>query len=94
MPAWYDIFGLKVDCKEDILGIEQAKQFVHSLIDAQIADGIPSSRIVLGGFSMGAALAIYAGLTYGKPLGCIISFSGYLLQRTKIKDVFFINFFL
>lgn len=32
---------------------------VHQLIDAEIAAGIPSDRIVVGGFSMGGALALY-----------------------------------
>jgi predicted esterase len=38
----------------------------------------------VGGFSMGSALAIYAGLTYEHTLGGIVSLSGFLLQRGKI----------
>lgn len=87
MPAWYNLLGLSVDGPEDNEGIKEAAKYVHSLIDNEIASGISSSRIVLGGFSMGAALAIYAGLTYGKPLGCIVSFSGFLLQRKELKAV-------
>lgn len=87
MPAWYDILGLSFDASEDDKGIKEAAKYVHSLIDAEIADGISSNRIVLGGFSMGAALAIYAGLTYNKPLGCIISLSGFVLQRDKLNEV-------
>jgi len=75
---------------------------VHSLINEEIAAGIPSKRIAIGGFSMGGALALYvcwsfhtfiypktlkAGLTFDKPLGCIISMSGFLLQRSKIPGV-------
>uniref|UniRef100_A0A915EEL4 palmitoyl-protein hydrolase n=1 Tax=Ditylenchus dipsaci TaxID=166011 RepID=A0A915EEL4_9BILA len=59
------------------------QNYVHGLIDAEIAAGLPSNRIILGGFSMGAALAIYAGLTYKQKLGCVVSMSGFLLQRTK-----------
>ena len=33
---------------------------------------------------MGAALATYAGLTFGHTLGGIVSLSGFLLQRDKI----------
>ncbi len=33
---------------------------VHSLIEEEIANGIPSNRIAIGGFSMGAALALHA----------------------------------
>jgi len=84
MPSWYDLYGLTDTTREDDQGIELAKNYVHSLVDAEIAAGIPSQRIILGGFSMGAALAIYAALTYKQPLGCVVSMSGFLLQRTKI----------
>ncbi|KAI1724717.1 phospholipase/Carboxylesterase domain-containing protein [Ditylenchus destructor] len=84
MPAWYDIFGLTATSCEDDAGIELAKKYVHSLIDAEVAAGTPSKRIILGGFSMGGALALYAGLTYKEPLGCLISMSGFLLQRTRL----------
>lgn len=84
MPAWYDILGLSENSGEDDEGIELAKNYVHGLIREEIAAGIPSKRIAIGGFSMGGALALYAGLTFDQPLGCIISMSGFLLQRNKI----------
>uniref|UniRef100_A0A914IAC1 palmitoyl-protein hydrolase n=1 Tax=Globodera rostochiensis TaxID=31243 RepID=A0A914IAC1_GLORO len=86
MPAWYDIIGLSENSPEDNEGIEQAKNFVHGMIRDEIAAGIPSRRIVLGGFSMGAALAIYAGLTFDQPLGAIFAMSGFLLQRDRVLD--------
>uniref|UniRef100_A0A915CN75 palmitoyl-protein hydrolase n=1 Tax=Ditylenchus dipsaci TaxID=166011 RepID=A0A915CN75_9BILA len=83
-PAWFDILGLSDDTNEDDAGIEAAALYVHNLIDEEVATGTPSNRIVLGGFSMGGALAIYAGLTCKQGLGCIISFSGFMLQKHKI----------
>jgi predicted esterase len=44
---------------KDDAGIEQAKTYVHGLINEEIAAGIPCHRIALGGFSMGGALALY-----------------------------------
>lgn len=84
MPAWYDIFGLSIDSKEDVEGIQRATKYVHDLINAEIKAGISSERIVIGGFSMGGALAIYAGLTFDKPLGGIIGLSSFLLQRQTL----------
>lgn len=51
---------------------------VHELIDDEVKRGIPSNRIVIGGFSQGAALSLYSGLQYKSPLAGIISMSGYL----------------
>jgi lysophospholipase-2 len=84
MPAWYDIFGLTDTSQEDAPGIQRAAEYVHGLINEEIKAGIPSERIILGGFSMGGALAVYAGLTFDKNLGGIIGLSSFLLQREKI----------
>ncbi|PAV84088.1 hypothetical protein WR25_21186 [Diploscapter pachys] len=83
MPAWYDLYGLDPNAREDEEGIAQASQLVHNMIDQEIAAGIPASKIIVGGFSMGGALAIYAGLTYPQKLGGIIGLSSFFLQRTK-----------
>lgn len=49
--------------------------------------GIPSERIVIGGFSMGGSLALYAGLTYDKPLAGILGLSSFLVQKSKVPGV-------
>jgi phospholipase/carboxylesterase len=43
-----------------------------------VARGVAANRIVLGGFSQGAALAAYAGLRYPRPLGGLVLLSGWL----------------
>jgi phospholipase/carboxylesterase len=61
--------------------------FVHSLIDKEVAKGVPPERIVLGGFSQGGALSLYAGLQYPKTLGGIVSFSGWLPLFAQLQSV-------
>lgn len=84
MPAWFDLYGLSPNDREDVEGIATASRYVHGLIDAEVAAGIPTERIIIGGFSMGGALALYAGITYPKKLGGIVGLSSFLLQRDKI----------
>jgi phospholipase/carboxylesterase len=52
------------------------------MLDAEIASGTPSKRIVLGGFSQGGAMTYYAGLTYPKPLAGLVVLSGFLPLQT------------
>jgi len=59
----------------------------HSLIQSQIDAGIPSNRIVLGGFSQGGAMALLSGLSAPHKLGGIFGLSCYLLLQNKIKDL-------
>ena len=76
--AWYDIPSQNFFQDQDKIGISTSASTIHHLIDKQIAKGINSTNIFLFGFSQGAALALYSGLSYKKPLGGIISCSGYL----------------
>lgn len=89
LPAWFDIFGVTIDCPEDSAGIALATKYVHQLIEEEVAKGIPPERIIVGGCSMGGALGLYAGLTYKRKLSGIVSLSGFLLQRNTIPGVRF-----
>lgn len=59
-------------------GLSEAVALVHDVFEKAEADGIPSSRIVVGGFSQGAVVALVAGLTYKNPLAGVCMFSGWL----------------
>ena len=55
--------------RDDKPGLLASAERIHKLIDGLVADGVPSDRIVLGGFSQGGACTRGAGgLWVG--LGC------------------------
>jgi predicted esterase len=56
---------------------------VNRLIRNEIDAGIPSNRIVIGGFSQGAAIGITAGLSSEYSLAGIIGLSGYIPLKEK-----------
>ncbi|EGW09775.1 Transcription elongation factor A protein 1 [Cricetulus griseus] len=53
MQMRFDIIGLSPDSHEDESGIKQAAESVKALIEQEVKNGIPSNRIILGGFSQG-----------------------------------------
>jgi predicted esterase len=55
-----------------------AVQMVHNLIDREIAIGISSNQIAVGGMGQGAAVAILAALTYPRQLAGAAALAGYL----------------
>eukprot|EP00277_Geminigera_cryophila_P033637 CAMPEP_0173130894 /NCGR_PEP_ID=MMETSP1102-20130122/60312_1 /TAXON_ID=49646 /ORGANISM="Geminigera sp., Strain Caron Lab Isolate" /LENGTH=509 /DNA_ID=CAMNT_0014042097 /DNA_START=1 /DNA_END=1530 /DNA_ORIENTATION=+ len=74
--AWYDIPGLSVQqLREDAAGIQQSCAYIHSLIADEIANGTPSERIVLGGFSQGGCIALAAALSCEHELGGVMALS-------------------
>ena len=78
--------------KEDENGILNSKQIINYLIKDEIEAGISSSKIVIGGFSQGAAMALYAALSNERDLGGVIALSGFLPLRDSFpKDATCIN---
>ncbi|RKP27603.1 Phospholipase/carboxylesterase/thioesterase [Syncephalis pseudoplumigaleata] len=88
MPAWYDIHSLAdMDQEEDDKGVLESLEKITKMIRDEMHHGIPSNRIVVGGFSQGSALALLTGMTFDYKLAGIIGLSGYLPLRTKISTM-------
>lgn len=78
MRAWYDILGMELTDREDREGILQSRATIADVIKTQQAEGFTSDTIFLAGFSQGAAMALFTGLSSPNPLAGIIALSGYL----------------
>ncbi|KAI8622724.1 Phospholipase/carboxylesterase/thioesterase [Chytriomyces sp. MP71] len=92
MPGWYDIVSLDPNTrKEDESGMLKTVEYVRSLIDQEVSEGIKSKRIVLGGFSQGSAMALLTSLKTDVKLGGIVGLSGYLPMVDKTETEGFVN---
>ena len=80
---WFDLYDwpLAVGCRDDREGLLQSVAHVHTLIDDLVAKGIPASRIIIGGFSQGAAVTLLAAHRYPKTLLGCICLSGWLTLK-------------
>lgn len=78
MRAWYDIKSMDLHDRADMQGVMASELSVQTLIDEQIAAGIPSDRIVLAGFSQGGVMSLFTGLRYPQKLAGIMALSCYL----------------
>jgi len=61
--------------KLDLISSENTYIKVNSLIADEIKSGIPSNRILLGGFSQGGALALYSSLNTDHKLAGVVALS-------------------
>jgi phospholipase/carboxylesterase len=84
MPAWYDIRHTDLGIEHDTQGIERSARQIRLLVEQEQMRGIATDRIILAGFSQGAAMALYVGLTHRERLSGIVALSGYLLQRDHL----------
>ena len=59
MPAWFDIESLdNLEMETDIEGVKKSATTVFDIIETEIRTGIPSNKIIIGGFSQGIFLHI------------------------------------
>ena len=87
MPAWFDVFELKKEAKQDEKGIRKSEQFIKKLIEKEIESGISSEHIVIAGFSQGAAMSLQTGLRIDHKLSGILVLSGFLPLIDKIDEI-------
>jgi lysophospholipase-2 len=62
--AWYDITAMDESARETdpSTGIEASQEYLSSLIEEELSQGILLSRILLMGFSQGGAMTLFTGL--------------------------------
>ncbi|XP_065180360.1 uncharacterized protein LOC135810879 [Sycon ciliatum] len=84
-PSWFKVkdYGKGKTPVEDEASLKEAATLMHGVIGEESAR-VPLSRIVLAGFGQGAALALYAGLSYTNTLAGILALSGWLPFADKI----------
>jgi phospholipase/carboxylesterase len=75
MRAWYDISFDGQRIQQNEAHIRASEQTLRELIAREHERGIASRRIVLAGFSQGAAIALHTGLRYPEPLAGIMALS-------------------
>jgi phospholipase/carboxylesterase len=89
MPAWYDIKAPALAQDIDHEGIAKSVKQLEKIIEQEKSLGISTDKIVVGGFSQGAVVALTTGVNYDKRLAGIIALSGYLpfseTDLTKVK---------
>ncbi|MBK6921247.1 MAG: alpha/beta fold hydrolase [Deltaproteobacteria bacterium] len=85
MPAWYDIRSLDFDDdrREDLAQVEASAREIVGLVERERARRVPPSRIVLAGFSQGAAMAVHVAVRYRDALAGLLVLSGYLVAPAR-----------
>jgi predicted esterase len=84
MTAWHDIKRLDKIADEDFEGLDASISAVRSLIDEECKAGVVTSdKIIVGGFSQGAAMSLLVGYSYPAKLAGVAALSGYLPRHEK-----------
>jgi len=85
MNAWFDLLDLAPGSKQDEEGIKQSSQTLLSLVEDEIKNGIPSDRIIIGGFSQGGATALYTAASSPLKFGGVLALSTWLPLHERLS---------
>jgi len=85
MRAWYDIAVMDLSAAVDADGIERSCSHLQRLVQSTVDAGIPTTRIILAGFSQGGVIALHTGLQYPERLAGIIALSTYVALPESLQ---------
>eukprot|EP01100_Stratorugosa_tubuloviscum_P015217 TRINITY_DN8599_c0_g1_i1.p1 TRINITY_DN8599_c0_g1~~TRINITY_DN8599_c0_g1_i1.p1 ORF type:complete len:222 (-),score=81.58 TRINITY_DN8599_c0_g1_i1:7-672(-) len=88
MTSWYDIVGLSSRDSENCEGIEDSRNIVMQLVAKENEIGIPPNRIMICGFSQGAALSLFTVLQSSLKFAGCVALSGYTAKPSAIRANF------
>jgi phospholipase/carboxylesterase len=87
MRAWYDLYGLSMQDKQDEAGMREMQATIEALITQEKSKGISAKNIVLAGFSQGGAMALFTALRHQEKLAGILALSTYVpLKQTLAAE--------
>ncbi|KAG5340595.1 LYPL1 protein, partial [Acromyrmex heyeri] len=92
--VWFDRAAISIQVPEHLESINSMCENVSEWVDNEVKDGIPFSRIILGGFSMGGCLALHLAYRYRPTVaGCFVMSSflnkgSIVYEHLKMKPEF------
>ncbi|KAK5862827.1 hypothetical protein PBY51_018185 [Eleginops maclovinus] len=76
--VWFDRHKISRDCPEDRESIDDMCNSLGLIIQGEVNAGIPKHRIVIGGFSMGGAMALHLACRYHSDIAGVFALSSFL----------------
>lgn len=86
MRAWYDIKSLDMENRADVTGVVESSKQVQKIVEHEIEQGIPSTKIMLIGFSQGGVIALHLGTRFSQKLAGIAALSTYMCQPENLGE--------
>ncbi|XP_062609868.1 lysophospholipase-like protein 1 [Saccostrea cucullata] len=86
--VWFDRQKISPFVPENLSSIDASATKLNELIQAEVDGGIPLSRIIIGGFSMGGAMALHQVYRYQKQVAGCFALSSFLNEGSLVyKEV-------
>eukprot|EP00585_Thalassiosira_rotula_P003371 CAMPEP_0196140602 /NCGR_PEP_ID=MMETSP0910-20130528/7453_1 /TAXON_ID=49265 /ORGANISM="Thalassiosira rotula, Strain GSO102" /LENGTH=180 /DNA_ID=CAMNT_0041401493 /DNA_START=80 /DNA_END=619 /DNA_ORIENTATION=+ len=85
---WFDrIGGMAPSYPEEVESIKESSAAINAIIEEYVDSGVPPSKIVVGGFSMGGGIGLQAAARCRHELGAVFALSSYLCDDSLVYDI-------
>lgn len=84
--VWFDRKAVSIDAKDKRKSLSEIYESVHELLNEEIKSGIPVERIIVGGFSMGGALALHTAYHLNTDVGGVFACSAFLNRDSIVYE--------
>uniref|UniRef100_A0A1A9ZM90 palmitoyl-protein hydrolase n=1 Tax=Glossina pallidipes TaxID=7398 RepID=A0A1A9ZM90_GLOPL len=84
--VWFDRRTISIDAFECRKSMAEIYEDIHEMINAEVSAGVPLDRIIIGGFSMGGALALHSGYHLNTDLGGVFACSSFLNHDSIVYE--------
>lgn len=84
--VWFDRESISIEAPENRQSLSEIYEKVNEIINEEVKQGIPINRIIVGGFSMGGALAMHTGYHLNTQLGGVFALSSFLNRDSIVYD--------
>ncbi|KAF9410252.1 hypothetical protein HW555_010601 [Spodoptera exigua] len=84
--VWFDRADISPNVPEKMHSLAEIETEVKNLIKKENDAGIPSNRIIIGGFSMGGALALHSAYRWDRNIAAAFAFSSFLNNNSCVYD--------
>lgn len=84
--VWFDRRSLNIAAEESRKSMSECYDNVKKIIQSEVDQGIPVNRIIVGGFSMGGAVALHTGYHLNPDLAGIFTHSSFLNRKSVVYE--------
>ncbi|KAM9316855.1 lysophospholipase-like protein 1 [Gastrophryne carolinensis] len=82
--VWFDRHKISINSPEHLESIDFMCRMLTDLIKEELACGIQKKRILLGGFSMGGAMAMHLAYRYHRDVAGVFALSSFLNENSIV----------
>uniref|UniRef100_A0A8C8C726 palmitoyl-protein hydrolase n=1 Tax=Oncorhynchus tshawytscha TaxID=74940 RepID=A0A8C8C726_ONCTS len=84
--VWFDRYKISRDCLEHLESIDAMANSLGAVIQAEVRAGVPKHRMIIGGFSMGGAMALHLVCRYHRGVAGVFALSSFLNKDCSISE--------